>query len=75
MYASILNKGEKVKYTLPAGRAGYIHVADTNGQVTINDIITLGSGDGAFISDEASVEFTSVSNNSEFVFFDIKALN
>lgn len=73
VYASILNKGERVKYTLPVGRAAYIHVVDTKGQVTINDVITLSSGDGAFISEEASVEITGAINNTEFVFFDIKA--
>jgi len=72
MYASILQQGEQVSYTFPKGRAGYIHVADTNGHVTINDAITLRGGDGAFINEEAVVRITGQGEQSEFVLFDLK---
>ena len=71
MYASILHKGASVSYTWPAGRAGYIHVADTQGSsLAVNDIILHG-GDGAFVSAGESVTITGAGSQSEFVLFDM----
>ncbi len=70
MFACILNKGEHVSYSFPKSRYGYIHVADTQGSVAINDV-TLGSGDGAYISGEVHVDIVGQADKSEFVFFDL----
>ena len=72
MYASILQPGETVHYTWPLGRAGYIHVADTNGTMTVNDDITLRSGDGAFVNGGETVTITGQAEQTEFVLFDMQ---
>jgi len=72
MYASILHKDKSVSYTWPTGRAGYIHLADTNGSLSINDDI-LQAGDGAFVSGGETVTITGVAAKSEFVLFDMRS--
>jgi len=71
MFASILRKGEQVSYTFPKGHAGYIHLADTNGAISINDSVVLKSGDGAFI-EETVIQIVGQAEQSEFVLFDLK---
>jgi hypothetical protein len=69
-----------------AGRVGYIHlVQDATGMsteagktgLTLNDVYTFGSGDGAFITPNQSslpvtLSFTCTGTTAEFVLFDIK---
>lgn len=86
MYASILQPGQTVTYTLPAGRVGYVHVVqDATGmaseagktQVTLNDVQVLGSGDGSYLTPNqpslpVTLSFTCTGTTAEFVLFDIK---
>eukprot|EP00026_Physarum_polycephalum_P014011 Phypoly_transcript_14477.p1 GENE.Phypoly_transcript_14477~~Phypoly_transcript_14477.p1 ORF type:complete len:243 (+),score=38.68 Phypoly_transcript_14477:127-855(+) len=74
MYASVLQKGASVSFTWPAGRAGYIHLTDTKGSLSLNDEVILHEGDGAFINgnDHVTISISGLAEKSEFVLFDMK---
>jgi redox-sensitive bicupin YhaK (pirin superfamily) len=67
LYATILDKDDKVKHALRPGRHAYIQVA--KGQVKLNGT-PLQEGDGAAISEEHIVELTGV-DNAEVLLFDL----
>jgi len=67
VHASLLERGERVSYSLPPTRHAWVHVArgtvDVNGQ-------SLREGDGAAISDEDRLDLTA-RESSEVLFFDV----
>jgi hypothetical protein len=67
LYATVLSKGDSVKYALKADRHAYVQVA--RGSVKLNGK-ALAEGDGAAISAEKSVELTGV-DNAEVLLFDL----
>jgi redox-sensitive bicupin YhaK (pirin superfamily) len=67
LYATVLGSGESVKHTLKPDRHAYVQVA--RGAVKLNGK-PLGTGDGAAISAENSVELTGV-NQAEVLLFDL----
>jgi redox-sensitive bicupin YhaK (pirin superfamily) len=67
LYATILDKDDKVKHELRPGRHAYIQVA--KGQVKLNGK-PLQEGDGAAVSEEKSVELTGV-DKAEVLLFDL----
>src|SRR5580692_6515936 len=67
LYATVLGAGESVKHALKPERHAYVQVA--RGSVTLNGA-KLGTGDGAAISAEKSVELTGV-DNAEVLLFDL----
>lgn len=68
MYASILNSREKVSLDLLDGRHAWIQLI--SGSLDVNGE-KLEAGDGAAISDERSLDLESLSNNTEFLVFDL----
>ena len=68
MYASVLDRGEKVEHELKDGRHAWLQVA--RGQVELNGE-TLRQGDGAAISNEPKLEIVG-NGGSEFPLFDLK---
>ena len=70
LYASILSSGEAVAHQLAPGRRAWVQVA--RGVVMVNGE-TLKAGDGAAITEEASVEITATGGtDAEFVLFDLR---
>ncbi|MDH3738460.1 MAG: pirin family protein [Alphaproteobacteria bacterium] len=70
LYASILGDGEAVRHELAAGRKAWVQVA--RGAVTVNGE-PLATGDGAAITDEATVEIAATGGqDAEFVLFDLR---
>jgi hypothetical protein len=67
LYATVLGAGESVKHALKPERHAYVQVA--RGSVTLNGA-KLGTGDGAAISAEKSVELTGV-DDAEVLLFDL----
>jgi redox-sensitive bicupin YhaK (pirin superfamily) len=67
LYASVLNPGDSVTYTVPPARHAWVQVA--RGSVTVNGT-ELVEGDGAQISDESELHFTG-KTESEFLLFDL----
>jgi quercetin 2,3-dioxygenase len=67
LYATVLGAGESVKHALKPERHAYVQVA--RGSVTLNGK-KLGTGDGAAISAEKSVELTGV-DTAEVLLFDL----
>jgi quercetin 2,3-dioxygenase len=67
LYATLLGAGESVKHALKPERHAYVQVA--RGRVTLNGA-KLGTGDGAAISAEKSVELVGV-DNAEVLLFDL----
>ena len=67
VHASLLERGERVSYSLPPTRHAWVHVArgtvDVNGQ-------SLREGDGAAISDEDRLDLTA-RESSEVLLFDV----
>jgi len=67
VHASLLERGERVSYSLPPTRHAWVHVArgtvDVNGQ-------SLREGDGAAISDEDRLDLTA-RESSEVLLFDL----
>ena len=67
VHASLLERGERVSYSLPSTRHAWVHVArgtvDVNGQ-------SLREGDGAAISDEDRLDLTA-RESSEVLLFDV----
>lgn len=68
LYASILNNGERVSLNLTGGRHAWLQLI--SGSVTLNSE-KLEAGDGAAISDERSLSIESLSDNAEFLLFDL----
>ncbi len=70
LFASVLSDGDTVRHDLAAGRRAWVQVA--RGAVTVNGQ-ALSAGDGAGITDEASVEITATGDNdAEFLLFDLR---
>jgi quercetin 2,3-dioxygenase len=67
LYATVLDRGETVKYALKPDRHAYVQVM--RGSVKLNGQ-TLETGDGAAISAEKSVELTGV-KDAEVLLFDL----
>ena len=68
LFASVLKGGEKVRHGLEEGRHAWLQLIsgslDVNGQ-------RLEAGDGAAISEEKVLEIKALSDNSEFLLFDL----
>ena len=77
VFASILEKDNKLEYSIAKNRKGYIHVIEKEGVKlnVVNDVgesVELGAGDGVFLNSSQSITFHQRSDQSvEFVFFDI----
>ena len=74
VFASILEKNNKLTYKLPESRYGYLHLIQTNNNSAIKiNGIELKEGDGAFI--EAAKEDLQIESagegNAEFLLFDL----
>jgi quercetin 2,3-dioxygenase len=69
LYASILNNGESLETDLEKGRHSWIQVI--SGSLEINGT-ALSSGDGAAVSEEERLTITASSDNTEFLFFDLR---
>lgn len=70
LYASVLGNGETVSHSLAAGRRAWVQVA--RGAVTVNGE-ALSAGDGAAVTDEASVEVAATGDaDTEFILFDLR---
>jgi hypothetical protein len=68
VYASILNKDEKVTHPLANGRHAWIQVI--TGGLDVNTT-GLEPGDGAAISDESELSIRALADASEFLLFDL----
>ena len=68
VYASILDKGQEVRHTFSHGRRGWLHVASGRVLVDGKELVT---GDGAALTDEASVTVAGGAP-SEVLLFDLK---
>ncbi|MFB3102695.1 MAG: hypothetical protein ACE1ZV_05470, partial [Alphaproteobacteria bacterium] len=70
LFASVLSDGDTVHHDIAAGRRAWVQVA--RGAVTVNGQ-ALSAGDGAGITDEASVEITATGDSdAEFLLFDLR---
>lgn len=69
LFASVLREGESVEYDLAENRHAWIQVI--SGSIYVNDT-TLDPGDGAAISDESALKIKAMSDNAEFLLFDLK---
>lgn len=67
LYSALLESGEKISYSLPAGRHAWVQV--TRGEIELNDH-RLRAGDGASISDEETIRLIG-SKNAEILLFDL----
>jgi quercetin 2,3-dioxygenase len=67
LFAAVLDGDDAVTHTLGQGRKAYVHV--TRRTVMVNGH-TLGSGDGARISDESGVAFSNA-RDAEILLFDL----
>jgi redox-sensitive bicupin YhaK (pirin superfamily) len=67
LYATVLERGEKVEHAVRAGRHAWIHVA--TGSVRVGDV-TLHAGDGASTSDASVLSFEGV-ERAEVLLFDL----
>lgn len=68
LYAAALQPGQTVTHTFAPGRAGWVQVA--TGSVTLNGQVLV-EGDGAAVTDEATIELTGVTAGETLV-FDLK---
>ena len=68
VFAAIVDKGKEVTHSFAAGRKGWLHVAQ--GRVMVNGR-ELATGDGAALTDEASVTVAGA-EPSEVLLFDLK---
>jgi redox-sensitive bicupin YhaK (pirin superfamily) len=68
VYATLLDSGKSVRHELAGGRHAWIQVA--RGSVAVNGN-TLSAGDGAGLSNEATVELTASAPNTEVLMFDL----
>ncbi len=69
LYASVLNEGETVEYDLDEKRHAWIQLI--SGSVYVNDT-TLDAGDGAAISEESALKIRAMSDDVEFLLFDLR---
>ncbi len=69
LYASVLNEGETVKYGLDENRHAWIQLI--SGSIYVNDT-TLDAGDGAAISEEYELKIRAMSDDVEFLLFDLR---
>lgn len=67
LFASLLDSGQTVTYTLPPGRHAWLQVA--RGALRVNDIAA-STGDGLAISAEKSLTITATAD-TEFLLFDL----
>jgi redox-sensitive bicupin YhaK (pirin superfamily) len=67
LWTALLEPGESVRHALAPGRYAWLHVA--RGAVSLNGS-TLGSGDGAAVSDEAALEIAGAAD-AEVMLFDL----
>ena len=67
LYVTLLKPGEEVKHEFASGRHGWLQVA--RGAVEVNGK-TLGQGDGAAITDEATIDIKGV-DDAEVLLFDL----
>ena len=68
LYATILNNGAQVSLGLDAGRYAWVQLI--SGSIDINGEV-LSSGDGAAVSDESELSIKAITDNSEFLVFDL----
>jgi hypothetical protein len=68
LYATLLDAGKSVRHELAEGRHAWVQVA--RGSVTANGK-TLAAGDGAGLSNEATVELTASAPDTEVLLFDL----
>lgn len=68
LYASILQANETISYELAENRHGWIQVI--KGSLGVGGE-TLNQGDGAAISEEKALEIKSLTNETEFLLFDL----
>ncbi|MEP7147598.1 MAG: pirin family protein [Acidobacteriota bacterium] len=68
LYASILSEGKEIRHDLVDGRHAWLQLI--SGSLEVNGE-KLNAGDGAAISDEASLEIKSLDDRSEFLLFDL----
>ncbi len=69
LYASVLNEGETVEYDLDEKRHAWIQLI--SGSIYVNDT-TLDAGDGAAISEENELKIRAMSDDVEFLLFDLR---
>jgi hypothetical protein len=70
LYATILNPQQSVTHSLETGRLAWVHVV--KGAVNLNGH-DLTAGDGAAISEEATLTLTGMSDETEVLLFDMAA--
>lgn len=68
LYSSLLSNGEEVSIELAAGRHAWVQLI--SGSIDVNGE-RLEPGDGAAISEESSLKLKALSDNSEFLLFDL----
>lgn len=68
VYASILNMNATVKHPINSGRHAWVQVV--SGSIAVNGE-TLGAGDGAAVSEEASLTIDALTDRSELLLFDL----
>jgi hypothetical protein len=69
LYASILDEGQSVAHELAENRHAWAQIV--KGALVVNGE-TLNSGDGAAISNETTLKFTALQNDTEFLLFDLQ---
>jgi redox-sensitive bicupin YhaK (pirin superfamily) len=69
LYASVLKEGESIEYKLAENRHAWIQLI--SGSLYVNDT-TLDAGDGAAISEETALKIRAMSDNVEFLLFDLR---
>jgi redox-sensitive bicupin YhaK (pirin superfamily) len=71
VYASILETDKELTYRIGEGRKGYLHLAQTGGNLQVNGH-DLSGGDGAFLHGPVDLTIKSTGDKSaEFLFFDL----
>ncbi len=68
LYASVLAKGQEIKYLIPDGRYVWLHVA--GGTLKVNNDYELNLGDAISASQEKELKLTGI-DNTEFLLFDL----
>ena len=68
LYASILNNGDALTHELAEGRHAWVQLI--SGSIEVNGK-QLSAGDGAAVSEENVLEINALSDNSEFLLFDL----
>ena len=76
IYASILEKDQRLEYVLKNDRKGYIHVIEDEGVSLLIENqyghhVELQSGDAIFLPQDQTISILSQSKNCEFLFFDV----